>query len=144
MFQGICPVFCVKTRDEPPRKILKEEYTAAVKASTSASATGSEEIAVDFPQNLVEIFVGGLTVDNWVWESYDKDYHCLWESERHEADVQLCQTGCVLLFSHGATCDTRTHTHTHFRPLSEAKLSSSLCGPEDRHCPAGQIPHSWR
>ena len=46
---------------------------------------------MNFRQNLVDIFTNGLTVDNWAWEDYDKDYHCLWESERHEVDVQLAQ-----------------------------------------------------
>ena len=81
-------------RCKQSRKFLEGEYLAAVASAGSKDMDASQEVTVDFPQNLVDIFTHGLMLDQWVWSSYDKDFHCLWESERHEADVQLARHIC--------------------------------------------------
>ncbi len=70
--------------------VAAEEYEEQkAKALAAASPESAEaEVEISCPANLIRIFEEGLVVEIVSYRAgYDRDVHIMYESDRHEADV---------------------------------------------------------
>jgi len=77
-----------------------QEYQAQKNAACVAATADAASVEVSCPANLVRIFEEGLVVEVVQYKSgYDRDIHIIYESDRHESDVNRFRPHSVVLGS---------------------------------------------
>jgi hypothetical protein len=65
-----------------------QEYQTQKDAAYASATSDAASVEVSCPANLVKIFEEGLVVEVVQYKSgYDRDIHIIYESDRHESDV---------------------------------------------------------
>ena len=83
-----------------PRLSFLQEYQAQKTAACAATASDAASVEVSCPANLVKIFEEGLVVEVVQYKSgYDRDIHIIYESDRHESDVNRFRPHSIVLGS---------------------------------------------
>ena len=77
-----------------------QEYQTQKNAACAAATSDAASVGVSCPANVVKIFEEGLVVEVVQYKSgYDRDIHIIYESDRHESDVNRFRPHSIVLGS---------------------------------------------